>query len=184
MKIIAGQLKGRNFYMPAEIRPTQGLLRAAIFDLIGHDIEGLTFLDLFAGSGAVALEALSRGAKEVTMVEHNPKNAEIIRENCELLQTVNLGPAFVIQGDAFATIKEFTRENRTFDLVFFDPPFGLKLAKKTLKLLGTHDILHGQSLVIAQYDKKEHLEIPEHLKVITQRLYGSSYLTIFQKVTI
>ena len=71
--------------MPAGIRPTQGLLRAAIFDLLGHDLEGLSFLELYAGSGAVSLEAISRGAAEVVIVEKEPKNSEIIRENCDLL---------------------------------------------------------------------------------------------------
>ena len=63
MKIIGGKFKNRNFYMPATIRPTQNMLRKALFDIIGQDFEGLTFLDLFAGSGAMGLEALSRGAK-------------------------------------------------------------------------------------------------------------------------
>ena len=62
--------------MPSGIRPTQNVLRAAVFDILGHDKKGLTFLDLFSGSGAVGLEAISRGAKEVTMVEKDPKNAE------------------------------------------------------------------------------------------------------------
>ena len=61
MKIIGGKFKNRNFYMPATIRPTQNMLRKALFDIIGQDLEGLTFLDLFAGSGAMGLEALSRG---------------------------------------------------------------------------------------------------------------------------
>ena len=62
MKILGGNLKGRNFYMPAGIRPTQNVVRAAIFDLLGHDLSGVSLLELFAGSGAVGLEAISRGA--------------------------------------------------------------------------------------------------------------------------
>ena len=89
--------------MPAGIRPTQDLLRAAIFDLLGHDMEGLTFLDLFSGSGAVGLEAISRGAKEVTMVERDPKNAQTICENCRILG-VDLGAKNrLLESDVFAT---------------------------------------------------------------------------------
>ncbi len=183
MKILGGQLKGRNFYMPAGIRPTQDILRAAIFDLLGHDIEGLTFLDLFAGSGAVGLEAVSRGAAGVTMVERDPKHADTIRENCRILG-IELGEQnSLIEADAFATIKDMASRKKCFDIVFFDPPFGQKLGKKTLKCLGGHDILHAQSFLIAQYDLTEMLEVPEGMVLLTGRRYGSSYLNIFQKVT-
>src|SRR5580704_10411710 len=102
MKILGGKYKGRNFYMPAGIRPTQNILRAAIFDLLGHDLSGLSFLELFAGSGAVGLEAISRGADTVVMVEHNALNAKTIRENGELLG-IQWGDSFsLIHGDAFS----------------------------------------------------------------------------------
>jgi 16S rRNA (guanine966-N2)-methyltransferase len=182
MKILGGQYRGRNFYMPAEIRPTQGLLRQAVFDLIGHDIEGLSFLELYAGSGAVSLEAISRGAGSAVLVEKDPKNAQIIRENFELLG-IEMGDKFrLIQGDALATIKDLGEKKKQFDIVFYDPPFGRRLGKKTLKLIDDNDILHALSFVIAQYDKSEKLEVPESLTVVTDKLYGSSHLTILQKV--
>ena len=79
-------------------------------------------------------------------------------------------------------MKRFSDENRKFDIVFFDPPYGQKLAKKTLKLITSRDILHPQSFVIAQFDKTDRVEIPEGFDLITQRRYGNSYLMIFQKV--
>ena len=85
MKILGGQWKGRNFYMPAEIRPTQNVVRKALFDLIGHDLTGLTFVDLFAGSGAMGLEALSLGALKVLFIEKNPQCIKVIEENILLL---------------------------------------------------------------------------------------------------
>jgi 16S rRNA (guanine966-N2)-methyltransferase len=183
MKILGGKYKGRNFYMPAGIRPTQNILRQALFDLIGHDLTGLSFLELFAGSGAVSLEAISRGASEVVMVEHNDLNAKTIQENCELL-AIDLGESYrLIHADALATLKRLSEEKKQFDLVFFDPPYGRKLAKKTLKLITTRDILHPQSLVIIQADSSEQLEVPEGFTVLTQRRYGSSYLMILQKVS-
>jgi len=184
MKILGGKYKGRNFYMPAGIRPTQNVLRAAIFDLLGHDLSGMSFLELFAGSGAVGLEAISRGAQEVIMVEHNDLNAKTIRENGELLG-IDLGGKFsLIHADAFATLKRLSQEHGPFDIVFFDPPYGRKLAKKTLKLLECHDILHAQSLVLAQGEVSEKLDIPKAFTVLTQRRYGSSYLTLLQRVVI
>ena len=168
--------------MPAGIRPTQNVLRAAIFDLLGHDFSGLSFLELFAGSGAVSLEAISRGADEVVMVEHNDLNAKTIRENCELL-AIELGGNFsLVHGDAFATVKRLSEEARRFDIVFFDPPYAQKMAKKTLKLLTSRDILHPQSLVCVQCEVSEKIETPEDFQVLTQRRYGSSYLTLLQRV--
>ena len=183
MKILAGEFKGRNFYMPAGIRPTQGLLRGAIFDLLGQDMEGLTFLELYAGSGAIGLEAVSRGAKEATLVEKDLKNAHVILENIQLFGLEGTGRVRLIHADALASVKNLGAKGQKFDIVFFDPPFGRKLAKKTLKVIYDNDILHDQSLVIAQSDTDERLEIPSGLTVIVQRRYGASYLTILQKVT-
>ena len=169
--------------MPSGIRPTQGIVRAAIFDLLGHDIEGLNFLDLYAGSGAVGLEAYSRGAKDVVLVEKDPKNAAVIRENCELLG-IDMGDRTrLVHADALATVKDLGVRNKKFDIIFFDPPFGRRLAKKTLKVINDNDILHPQSFVIAQYDQSERLEIPPGLAVMLERRHGVSYLTILQKVT-
>lgn len=184
MKILGGKYKGRNFYMPAGIRPTQGILRAAIFDILGHDMGDLTLLELFAGSGALSLEAISRGLKEVVMVEHNDLAAKTIRENCQLLGIEMGGNYRLVHGDAFTTVKRLSDEGKRFDIVFFDPPYHLGLAKKTLKLLISRDILHPHSLVVAQFEKDDQVELPEGFKGITERRYGSSYLSIFQKVAI
>ena len=184
MKILGGKYKGRNFYMPAGIRPTQNVLRAAIFDLLGHDLTGLSFLELFAGSGAVSLEAISRGADQVVMVEYNDLNAKTIRENCELLGIEQGGQFSLIHAEAMTTLKRLSEEYKPFDIVFFDPPYGLNLAKKTLKLITSRDILHAQSLVCVQCESSEKLEIPEDLTVLTQRRYGSSYLMILQRIVI
>jgi 16S rRNA (guanine966-N2)-methyltransferase len=184
MKILGGKYKGRNFYMPVGIKPTQNVLRAAIFDLLGHDLSGLTFLELFAGSGAVSLEAISRGADGVVMVEHNDLNAKTIRENCEILG-IDLGGNFsLIHADAFTSVKRLSEEQRQFDIVFIDPPYGRKLAKKTLKLLTLRDILHPQSWILVQLEASEKLDIPENFTVLTQKRYGSSYLSILQRVVL
>ena len=168
--------------MPAGIRPTQNVLRAAIFDLLGHDLSGLSFLELYAGSGAVSLEAISRGAERLVMVEHNDLNAATILENCELLG-IELGGNFsLIHAEAMTTLKRLSEEHAAFDIVFFDPPYGQKLAKKTLNLLTSRDILHAQSLVLVQCELSEKLDIPEDLTLLTQRRYGSSHLTLLQRV--
>ena len=90
MKILGGKFKSRNFYMLKDTRPTQNLTRKALFDIIGHDLSDMEFLDLFAGSGAVGLEAVSMGAKKVTFAEKNIRCVDIIYENSPPQTHVNL----------------------------------------------------------------------------------------------
>lgn len=172
--------------MPAEIRPTQNLTRKAVFDLIGHDLGDVEFLELFAGSGAVGMEALSRGAQNVTFVENAVKCHRVIEENLELLgfnRGEDLSPRTyeVIYGDAFAAIKLFAKQKRKFDIVFLDPPYGKGLARKALKTLMTYDILSPNCLVIIEFLKREDLPRPEgRFFLVTQRKYGKSFLSVYQ----
>ena len=185
MKILSGQYKGRNFYMPAGIRPTQNVLRKAVFDLIGHDLQGLKMLELFAGSGAIGLEALSLGVDSVTFVESSLKAVETIEENIRILG-VDPGqpgqrPWSVLQQDAFAAIKSLAVRGLQYDVIFADPPFGRGLAKKTLKTLSAYDILHPNCLILIQYSERESLpNVLERFSFIKERRYGNSFLKIYQ----
>jgi 16S rRNA (guanine966-N2)-methyltransferase len=185
MKIINGEYSGRNIFMPYGIRPTQNVLKKSLFDIIGQDLSGMTFLELFAGSGAIGFEALSCGASEVYFVEHNAKCKAVIEENLTILRPADRDlKAFVIQQDAYAAVKQFAREGKKFDVVFFDPPYGLKLAKKALKTLMTHDILAPHSFLVAQYHHEEKMpEVDESagLTLVKDKLYGTSRLTIYER---
>ena len=185
MKILGGSLKGRNFFMPQGVRPTQDLVRKALFDILGQELKGVSLIELFAGSGAVGLEAISRGAKEVIFVEKEPKFAHLLEDNLSLLNIKNYdNPTMayrVFQDDAFKIIKNLGRQNAKFDIAFLDPPYGRELAKKSLKTLGEHDILHRNCLVIAQHDKHEILpETAGRFFRIREKKYGSSVLTFYE----
>lgn len=189
MRILTGKYKGRNIFMPAHIRPTQNMFRQVVFNILGNDLSGLTFLDLFAGSGSMALEALSCGAAEVTLVERDPGCLEAIEANIFRLKPGEQGQrACAIKKDAFAFVKETAREGKKFDVVFFDPPFDMKLGRKSLKTLMAHDILHPNSLVVAQYGYDETLpdlddivEIPGRFSVLKDKIYGASRLTVIER---
>lgn len=188
MKIISGSLRGKNFYMPKGIRPTQNMVRKALFDLIGQDLEGLSFVDLFAGSGAMGFEAISRGANEVYFVEANPEVVKVLENNISLLNINTYGKAVtrieVFNADSFASIKVLERQKKKFDLVFADPPYIGDLAKKTLKTLNGHDIVHANSFIIIQHDKKEIL--PEEfgrIRLLKRKNYGHTILSIYQVKT-
>jgi len=185
--------------MPYGIRPTANLTRKAIFDIVGHDLSGQEAIDLFAGSGAVGLEALSRGAARVVFVESSPKCFEVIQANIRLLfpqslpgsgDTVALCPrntrdaagrAELLNSDAFAAVKSLARQGRKFDLVFLDPPYGADLVKKILKTLSAYDIFKPNSFLIIEHGKHENLPEKEgRFSLLTHRKYGISFLGVYQ----
>lgn len=174
--------------MPFGIRPTSDLIRKSAFDFLGEGIEGSDFLDLFAGSGAVGLEAISRGAKNVTFVEKEPKNISVIEENLVLLElplAEREDRYFDVKKlDVFAAIKELSVEKKKFDIIFIDPPYDRELARKTLKTLCAYDIVKPTSLVIFQHEKNEALP-PEQgrFSIIRERKFGASYLTVYKVTT-
>jgi len=164
--------------MPKGIRPTQGKVRKAIFDILG-DIEGLSFLELFAGSGAVGFEAVSRGVSELALVEYNRDCVLAISKNIESfkLKACNLYPK-----EADAAIEAFYKNRRKFDIIFMDPPYYEGLSKKTLQTLSLYDILTPTGLIVAQHFKKDIL--PEALGELTlfkQKSYGDTVLSFYQK---
>lgn len=182
MKIIGGELKGRNFYMPAHIRPTQNMTREAVFDFTGHDLSGIKFLELFAGSGAVGLEAISRGAESVIFVERDPKCYDVIRENIDLLlDSEKAAKTRIINSDVFAAVKVLAKKGDVFDVLFIDPPYEQGQSKKALKVLEAYDILHANSLVIIETHKKEILpEQSGRFLLFKQKNYGLAKLWIYQ----
>jgi 16S rRNA (guanine(966)-N(2))-methyltransferase RsmD len=178
MRIISGKYKGRLIKMPKGIRPTQDKVRKALFDILG-DIEGLSFLELFAGSGAVGLEAASRGAKKVIFVE---KDWECLRRIQEVLSVIRLSGYPVIRSDAIEAIKKLAKKTEKFDIIFMDPPYYGDLAKKTLQSLEACDILARSGLIIVQHFKKD--DLPETLGVLSlfrQSRYGDTILSFYRK---
>lgn len=178
MRIISGKYKGRTIKMPKGIRPTQDKVRKALFDTLG-DIEGLSFLDLFAGSGAVGLEALSQGAKEVIFVEENKRCLQKLKENLSSLSSLGYR---VIELDVFAAIKQLGQKDKQFDIIFLDPPYYKEMAKKTLQTLASYDILTATGLVIIQHFKKDNLPSRTgDLSLFRQARYGDTVLSFYKR---
>ncbi|MCU0651319.1 MAG: 16S rRNA (guanine(966)-N(2))-methyltransferase RsmD, partial [Candidatus Omnitrophica bacterium] len=142
MKIKSGIYKGRVFLVPKGIRPTQDIVRKALFDILG-DMSGLSFLELFAGSGSVGLEALSHGAKSVTFVEIDRNSSLILENNIKSILSTDycLLTTAVITSDVFLAIAKLANQPGKFDIIFADPPYYKGLPEKTLQSLGEYDIL-------------------------------------------
>ncbi|MFA4888445.1 MAG: 16S rRNA (guanine(966)-N(2))-methyltransferase RsmD [Candidatus Omnitrophota bacterium] len=178
MRIISGAYKGKAIKQPLGIRPTQNKVRKALFDILG-DIQGLSFLELFAGSGAVGFEAASRGAKGLALVEDNRACQLAINKNIAALGLTNCR---LYSKEAIAAIKALHKEQRRFEIIFFDPPYYSDVGKKTLQTLEAYDILAPNGFIIAQHFKKDVLPEPlGDLILFKQSHYGDTVLSFYRK---
>lgn len=178
MRIISGKYKGRLIKMPRGIRPTQDKVRKALFDILG-DIKGLSFLELFAGSGAVGIEALSRGVREAVFVEDDRGCIEKIEDNLSLLSSLSFR---VIELDVLKATIRLAKEARQFDIIFLDPPYYKDIAKKNLQILEAYDILAPNGFAIVQHFKKEQLPKESgNLVLIKESRYGDTVLSFYRK---
>ena len=176
MRITTGKYRNRKLFYAKGIRPTQDKVRKAIFDILG-DVNGLTLLELFAGSGAVGFEALSRGIRELTMVECNHNSILAIKKNIELLKASSCNLYYL---EAQKAVKLLAQNKKSFDIIFFDPPYHKDMSKKILQTLEGYDILAPNGLIIVQHSKTELL--PKNslrFSLIKEAKYGDTWLSIF-----
>ena len=185
MRIVAGKNKGNILKSPKDlsVRPTSEKVREAVFDILGTSVEETCFLDLFAGTGAVGIEALSRGAKKVIFIEKEQKCIKIIKENLE--KTDNSQNAIVYKIDFMSGLKLLARKNYLLDYIFLDPPYSRGLVNISLLEISKLPILRHNGLVIAQHYKKEKvIENLNNLSLHNQRRYGECYLSFYDYVNI
>ncbi|MFH1479010.1 MAG: 16S rRNA (guanine(966)-N(2))-methyltransferase RsmD [Candidatus Omnitrophota bacterium] len=181
MKIISGNLKGRTIDMPKGIRPTSDKVREALFEILKQRIEGASFLDLYCGSGAIGIEALSRGAKAVSFVDTNISSIKILRKNLARVGISGLSSIYIYKNNSIKAIREFYKDKKKFDIVFLDPPYYHEIAKNTLIELSNYDILTRNAVIVAEVFKKE--DLPDEIRSITKfktSLYGDTKLEFFK----
>ncbi len=175
MRVIAGTSRGRRLvtFKGRDVRPTPDRVREALFSILQSrlgDFSDIKVLDLFSGSGALAIEALSRGAATACLVENAPASAKIIRENlerCQLTERANLN-----NRDAFLALRDFPPES--FDLIFLDPPYGRNLAESAILEISRQGVLRSDGTLCVETGADEIL--PEkigRLKIFDRRRYGS-----------
>ncbi|TNE79084.1 MAG: 16S rRNA (guanine(966)-N(2))-methyltransferase RsmD [Gammaproteobacteria bacterium] len=153
LRIIGGQWRGRKlrFNEVAGLRPTGDRIRETLFNWLAPVMAGAHCLDLFAGSGALGLEALSRGAASSTMVEIHPKAASILKDNCQLLRAEG---AEVVVAEALGWL-EATHPAQPFDVVFLDPPFSANLLQPCLNLLSRPGLLAPDAYIYTEADRNQ-----------------------------
>jgi 16S rRNA (guanine(966)-N(2))-methyltransferase RsmD len=182
MRIIGGEFRSRLIEMPkgVDMRPTQDKVRQAIFNVLGN-VAGANVLELFAGSGAFGIEALSRGAKYVTFVDNNSICIKTIRKNLESLN-VPESSYELVWANALSVFARMERDEGKFDLVFLDPPYYKNIARKCLSNIDAYDILSQNSLVVVEHFKKDSLEFDLKTLVFEkEKQYGDTVISIFRK---
>lgn len=182
LRILGGQFKGRLLHSPKsdKTRPTQGILRQAVFNICQHEVQGARFLDLFAGSGAMGLEALSRGALEAVFVEQHREAARCIRENILLLHVEK--QASLLSQELFSALKFLGKEKKLFNLAYIDPPYGKpSFLIDVLIEVEKSRILAPNSLVFIETSSQEPELIYESgsLKLRDERRFGIARLYQF-----
>jgi 16S rRNA (guanine966-N2)-methyltransferase len=178
MRIISGQLRGRKLKTVPGLstRPTADRVRESLFNILDAEVKGAHVLDLFAGTGALGIEAISRGAGSVVFVESEPRALSVLRSNLQLL---NLEPwSRVLRWDIAKNLNCLKTYPHTFDLVFMDPPYHRKLVMPTLIHLCTSGSLCSKALIVVEHAPAEALEEASlGMQRIDERRYGSTQLT-------
>ena len=155
MRVIAGEkrhllLKTLN---DLSIRPTTDKIKETLFNMIQFDVQGVNFLDLFAGTGAIGIEALSRGAKMATFVDNNDKSIKVIKENLE--HTGLSEKANVIKSDASLSLENLSKKNEVYDIVFMDPPYDKDLYRPVFEKISKSNIINNDSIIILEVALKD-----------------------------
>jgi 16S rRNA (guanine(966)-N(2))-methyltransferase RsmD len=182
MHIIAGKFKSRLIKMPRGIRPTSDRVRESLFEILKDRIQGVRFLDLYCGSGAIGIEAFSRGAKEVSFVDNNFNCMAMVKKNLALLGISGLSSINIYDKDAMRAFDEFDAKHIAFDIIFLDPPYYKDLAKNILIALSDYDILARNAIIIAEVYKKELLpDEAGRLKKFRTSRYGDTKLEFYKR---
>ncbi len=185
MRVIAGKAKGRRLLsLPGEgTRPITDRVKESLFDIIGADIEGTVLLDLFAGTGSVGIEALSRGAEHVVLVDKAHPAIQVLRKNLEITGLAR--QATVSKGDAFRFVADAAALNAAphgFDYIYVAPPQYQELWAKALLALDEHDLLAEDGVIIVQIHPKEaHPLALQRFALERERRYGSTLLQFWRR---
>lgn len=182
MRVISGSAKGRTIQAPEglDTRPVTDKIRQSLFNIWQFDIPGCRFLDLFSGSGSMGIEALSRGADRVVMVEKSPKAVSVIKQN---LANLHLKKGVVLQDDVFAAVDRLDKKGETFDIIYLDPPYTVdEIFVPVLEKMGSLDLLDKDGMLVIRTRKEK--ELPDetgNLIKFREKVYGISKAHFYRR---
>ena len=179
MRIVAGEARGRRIEAPAgrNTRPTLDRVRENLFNMLQGEIPGSTVLDLFAGSGALSFEALSRGATKAYLVDHDPKASAVERRNAEALRYTER--VRIVQADWRKALKGFESISERFDIVFLDPPYAMLELSEIFA--GLIPMLGDDALIILEHEAGKNPETGTGFDLVKSRRWGFCEVSFFRR---
>lgn len=180
MRIISGNLRGLKLNSPKnmDVRPTTDRVKESLFNILAPKIYGSNVLDLFAGSGALGVESLSRGAKKAYFVDLSKESISIIKSNIEKCKLMDKSE--VIRSDFSLAVKKISERKIKMDLIFLDPPYHEGYFEKCLNLLSESDILSNEGVIVVEHDTKDKLkEQYGKLNMYREKKYAKTTISFF-----
>ena len=184
MRIISGKFRGLKLHSPTniEIRPTSDRLRESLFSIINSNkydvnITNANVIDICTGTGALGIEALSRGAKNLYLIDNEQNSLDIVKTNLSKIKSYDIeSSVYIRKADAK---KPFKNINLIFNIVLIDPPYNSSIIQQCLPLLKEYNLIDKNSLIFAETSKQETISL-ENFKVLDTKFYGKSKLTIMK----
>ena len=182
MRVISGKNRGTKLEAPEGVntRPTVDRIKETLFNMISLDIPGCKFLDLFSGSGAIALEALSRGAERAVLVDLHSDALKCIKTNLE--KTRLQDDAIVYNIDIYTALQKLKHKNEKFDIIFMDPPYAIEGIERVFECINEYALLNEGGYIILERGTTKHTPQFDHFTLIKEKTYKTTTLSFFERI--
>lgn len=179
VRVISGSARGLKLNTPGDdrVRPTTDRVKESMFNIVQDWVYDSQVLDLFAGSGALGIEALSRGASQAVFCDNSLDSIKIIKSNIEKARVVDRSQ--IVSGDFKRCLRDMEAKNQSFDMIFVDPPYYKGLFEEVLDIIRSCKILKKDGIVIVEHDAKKPIGQVEGLGVYKEKKYGITMLTFY-----
>lgn len=179
VRVISGSARGLKLNTPGDdrVRPTTDRVKESMFNIVQDWVYDSQVLDLFAGSGALGIEALSRGASQAVFCDNSLDSIKIIKSNIEKARVVDRSQ--IVSGDFKRCLRDMEAKNQSFDMIFVDPPYYEGLFEEVLDTIRSYKILKKDGIVIVEHDAKRPIGQVEGLEVYKEKKYGITMLTFY-----
>lgn len=180
MRVISGEFRGRKLEKleGMEIRPTSDRVKESLFNILGARIYDCAFLDLFAGTGGIGIEACSRGASQLVFIDESAKSINVLKDNLDKLNI--LDKVEVYNTDYINAINKLASDNRKFDIIFIDPPYSKGFAQNALVHIFENGVLKEEGIIITEHDLQDKMpETTGTLSLQRQKKYGNTMLSFY-----
>ncbi|MDR5586931.1 MULTISPECIES: 16S rRNA (guanine(966)-N(2))-methyltransferase RsmD [Clostridium] len=180
MRIISGKARGRKLIPPAsmETRPTLDRVKEAMFSMIQGYIPDSNVIDVFAGTGSLGLEAASRGAKEVYLIDKSSETFPLLKENIKNLKFDDF--CFALNMDSYEALRKLSNQGKVFDLIFIDPPYCKEMIPEAIKIIKENNVLNENGIIVTKIDTIEEIyDGYEDIILTRSRKYGNTTVCFY-----